>query len=125
MSGVVDSGGGAAKEGSGEERLEVLLVSLSRSSSGWGLVRLRLTCGPRGPVTGLVFLILLSEERTLETAVLMGAGFEAFVRPAVTFLMALMPAVLPVGFEAIGLGAGSVTDGNGRAGGMAGICMVI
>jgi hypothetical protein len=76
-------------------------------------------------VTGFIFLILLSEERILETAVLMGVGFDAFVRPAVTFLIALMPVLLLVGFGATGLGAGSVAGGNGRAGGTAGICMVI
>jgi hypothetical protein len=86
------------------------------------LVRLRL--GPRGVEDGFAFLILLSEERILGAAGLTGLGFDEAVRPAVTFLMALMPTVLVGGREAAGLGAGTVA-GEGRTGGAAGICIVI
>jgi hypothetical protein len=118
--------GWVEKVGSGvEEMLEVGVVvasSAESSSAAWVLLRLRL--GPRGVVDDFVFFILLSEERILGAAGLTGVGFEEAVRPAVTFLMALMPTVLLGGLEAAGLGAGAVEDG-GRTGGGVGIWMVI
>jgi len=124
-----------------EERLDMLLVSSSSSSSSWlawDLVRFRLTVELRGKgVGGFVFFVLLSERSTLTAVVLIGVGFDDAVRPAVTFLMALMPAVLLVGFATMDAGAGGGFDadtgasagsvgGNGRVGGgAAGICIVI
>jgi hypothetical protein len=67
---------------------------------------------------------LASEVRALAAVVLMGVGFEEAVRPAVTFRMALMPAVLEVDLAGVGLGAVS-TESEGRTGGAAGICIVI
>jgi hypothetical protein len=125
---VVVSGPGSGVEvGEGrEERLVVLRASFSSSEEEECsvLVRLRFPRGPRGAGGCLGFLGLASEVRALAAVVLMGVGFEEAVRPAVTFLMALMPAVLEVDLAGVGLGAGS-TEGEGRTGGAAGICIVI
>ena len=121
--------GGAAEEGEkGVDGVEGLLASESESSEALGCVRGRFRLAAKPPcVDGFVFLVLLgSEARILMAEGLMGVGLEDAVRPAVTFLMALMPAVLLAGFEAVGARAGAGRmDGGGRAGGAAGICIVI
>jgi hypothetical protein len=66
----------------------------------------------------LVFLILDSDERTLGAVALAAVDFDSPVRPAVTFLMALMPEAL------VAAGLGVAATGAGRTGAAAGICMV-
>jgi hypothetical protein len=120
----------------GDDRPEVLSMSLSSSSSSSSssseacpLVRLRLPPALRGAVECFIFLIgLVSEDaETLDAAGLAGACFDKPVSPAVTFRMALMPAVALPGFGAVGFGAdgAETVDGVDRTGAVLGIWMVI
>jgi hypothetical protein len=76
-----------------EERPDVRLVLSSSSSPSWVFVRLRVPTGPRGPVGVFIFVILVSDEPIFRVAALASVGLDDAVSPAVTFLIALMPAV--------------------------------
>lgn len=101
------------------------------SESEWSSIlgRLRLPLEDvRGIADDFVFFVILMvevERILVVVVVLMGVGFDEAVKPAVTFLMALIPAVLLVGFTTVGAGAGSVVDRGRTGGGAAGICIVI
>lgn len=121
MEGAVDSVGCVvAEKGSGvDERLEILLESSSSSSSSllaWDLVRFLLTPGPRDKGGGfVVFFVLFSAGDPLAGMVFIGVGFDETVKPAVTFLIALIPVVLLFGFVAAA-GADAGVDAGAGAG---------